>query len=137
MIDGQRQERAMRAILLAAGLAALMGSAALADVIVGSYSAYIGEEDLYNSKGERLMLPWQVLRQDRANFWKFGIRQPGDEADPFFSSVENRAAMELMVKRGTIHPRAARDLLRGGATVYVTIWGRKGKGYSVDVSVSR
>jgi len=127
----------MKAILLAAGLVALMGGAGLADQIVGSYAAYIGEDDLYNSKGERLTAPWQVLRQDRANFWKFGIRQPGDEADPFFSSAENRAAMEQMVMRGTIHPRAARDLLRGGATVYVTIWGRNGNGYSVDVRVSR
>lgn len=126
--------RWMMALALAAIVAA---GAARADEIVGGYAAFIGEDDLYNSSGVRLTEPWQVLRQDRANYWKFGIRQPGDEADPFFSSVENRAAMEQMVMNGRIDPRAARMILQGGATVYVTIWGRNGTGRSVTVEVSR
>lgn len=127
----------MRWVMAFALLASVATGAARADEIVGSYAAFIGEDDLYNSSGVRLTEPWQVLRQDRANYWKFGIRQPGDEADPFFSSVENRAAMEQMVMDGRIDPRAARMILQGGATVYVTIWGRDGTGRSVTVEVSR
>lgn len=129
----------LRAALLSAvtALALLAPLAAHADEVVGEYAAYIGEDDLYNSKGERLTEPWQVLRQDRANYHKFKIRQPGDEGDPFFSDVDNRAAMETMVMNGSIERAAARDILRGDAMVYVTIWGRNGRGYSVDVTVSR
>lgn len=127
----------MRWVMAFALVASVAAGAARADEIVGSYAAFIGKDDLYNSSGVRLTEPWQVLRQDRANYWKFGIRQPGDEADPFFYSVENRATMEQMVMDGRIDPRAARMILQGGATVYVTIWGRDGTGRSVTVEVSR
>jgi hypothetical protein len=114
-----------------------LSGAARAQEVVGSYTAYIGEDDLYNSQGERLTEPWQVLRQDRANYHKFRIRQRGDEGDPFFSDVNNRAAMEQMVMNGSIEPAAARNLLRGAATVFVTIYGHGGRGDYVDVTVVR
>ena len=127
-----------RSVLAAVVLACTgLAGAAQAQEVVGSYAAYIGEDDLYNSQGERLTEPWQVLRQDRANYHKFKIRQRGDEGDPFFSDVNNRAAMEQMVMNGSIEAHAARDLLRGGATVYVTIYGHKGRGDYVDVTVVR
>ncbi len=110
---------------------------ALAEQLLGSYVAYIGTQDLYNSKGARLSAPWQVLRQDRANFHRFGISQPGDEWDPFFADYDNRAAMEQMVMNGYINPQAARDIMAGGAFVYVEIWGENGRGTSVRVDVSR
>ena len=128
----------IRRFLAVALLACLCGpGAAVAQEVVGAYTAFIGEDDLYNSKGARLTEPWQVLRQDRANYYKFGIRQQGDEGDPFFSDVDNRAAMEQMVMNGTIEPSAARNLLRGGATVYVTIYGQGGQGDYVEVTVDR
>ena len=110
---------------------------ALAQQLLGSYSAYIGMQDLYNSKGVRLSAPWQVLRQDRANYHRFGISQPGDEWDPFFGDYDNRAAMEQMVMHGSINPKAARDIMKGGALVYVEIWGENGRGTSVRVDVQR
>ena len=129
----------MKGSVLAAAVLAFAGLTCVAHAqeVVGSYAAYIGEDDLYNSKGERLTEPWQVLRQDRANYYKFHIRQAGDEGDPFFSSVDNRAAMEQMVMNGSIERQAAHDILRGGAMVYVTIYGHGGVGDYVDVSVSR
>jgi hypothetical protein len=129
----------MGRLLWTAAVVACLGlsGAAKAQEIVGSYAAYIGEDDLYNSQGVRLTAPWQVLRQDRANYHKFHIRQRGDEGDPFFSDVNNRAAMEQMVMNGSIDRDAARDLLRGGATVYVTIYGHNGRGDYVNVTVVR
>lgn len=105
--------------------------------LIGSYVAYIGIDDLYNSKGARLTAPWQVLRQDRANYHRFGISQPGDEWDPFFSSIENRAAMERMLVGGRIEPAARRDILQGGVSVFVRIYGYGNVGKYVDVTVAR
>ena len=127
----------MKRLLMAlAGLCMLAAPVAAQDVI-GSYVAYIGVDDLYNSKGARLTQPWQVLRQDRANFHRFGIRQAGDEWDPFFSRIDNRAAMERMIMNGRIDPVARQNLLQGGSTVFVTIYGSGGVGRYVDVTVGR
>lgn len=107
------------------GVVAAIGfsaGAAKADRLVEEYNAYIGEEDLYNSYGERLTAPWQVIRQDRANYHRYGIYQPGDEDDRFFSSAKNREKAERMIQYGTIERRAARDLLRGGALINVQIF---------------
>ncbi len=107
------------------------------DDFIGSYSAFIGPEDLYNSAGKKLKQPWQVLRQDRANYHKFKVRQRGDENDPFFRDAGNREAMENKVRNGHIEKSAARTLMSGNAIVYVEIYGRNGIGTSVNVTVSR
>ena len=121
---------------LAAVMFALTLSAPVAaQEVIGGYAAYIGRNDLYNSNGTRLTEAWQVLRQDRANYHRFGIRQTGDEGDPYFSDANNRAALEQMLMRGTVHPVARRRILEGGASVYVTIYGRGGRGTHVDVDV--
>ena len=52
--------------------------------LIESYRAYIGSDDLYNSKGERLTLPWQIIRQDRANYHAYRRRDRGDQGDSFF-----------------------------------------------------
>lgn len=126
----------MLRLLFAAALSLLMSMPAAADELVGSYVAYIGRADLYNSKGQRLNEPWQILRQDRANYHRFGISQPGDEWDPYFGDINNRAIMERMVMNGTIDPVAARNLLSGGATVFVRIYGSGSTGRYVRVTVA-
>lgn len=131
----------MKKLFLALGLSlsAILASVtpAVSQQLIGSYVAFIGTDDLYNSKGARLSQPWQVLRQDRANYHRFGIAQPGDEWDPFFGSIENRAAMEQMIMNGRIGKRARRLLLKGGATVFVEIYGRGNRGTYINVTVTR
>ncbi|PTV94504.1 hypothetical protein C8J27_10735 [Rhodobacter aestuarii] len=129
--------RQLRSVVLGAALVALMAVPAAAQDVVGAYVAYIGTDDLFNSRGQRLSAPWQVLRQDRANFHKFGLSQPGDEWDPFFGDVNNRAAMERMVMNGSIEPAAARKIMAGGATVFVRIYGYGSRGDYVRVTVTR
>jgi len=121
----------------ALGVIAAVGivGAAAAQNLIGSYSAYIGWDDLHNSKGARLTAPWQVIRQDRANYHKFGKVQPGDEWDPFFGDYDNRAAMERMIMNGGIDPSAAQILMQGGAMVYVEIYGQGGVGNAIRVTV--
>ncbi len=125
----------MKNILYAVFIVVFSVVSVAAQELVGSYVAYIGVDDLYNSKGQRLSEPWQILRQDRANFHRFGISQDGDEWDPFFDSINNRAAMERMVMNGSIDPVAARNLLNGGATVFVRIYGSGNVGRYVQVTV--
>lgn len=119
---------------LALALASLFQPVAAQDLI-GSYAAWIGSDDLYNSNGRRLTEPAQVLRQDRANYHRFGIAQPGDEWDPFFGSIDNRAAMERMVRDGYVDPGAASVLVNGGASVFVQVYGSGNVGTSIQVSV--
>jgi hypothetical protein len=125
-----------KSVVTAVGIS-LMAMPVLAQEVIGSYAAYIGEDDLYNSEGARLTEPWQVLRQDRANYHKFGVTQDGDEWDPLFESADNREAMENMIMRGYIDPDAERMILSGGAMVYVNIYGAGGVGDYVEVEVFR
>ena len=127
----------MRTGIFAAACAVVLATsagAAHADELLESYNAYIGQDDLYNSNNERLTQPWQVVRQDRANVHRFGIRQPGDDIDSFFASARNRDLAERMIRDGTIESAAARLLLRGDARVTVEVW-RGPDGDYLNVSV--
>lgn len=117
-------KRSMAASLL---LPLLIGvTPAGADELIDEYNAYIGRDDLYNSNGERLRQPWQIIRQDRANYYKFGIRQRGDEPDTFFASVENRAKAERMIRSGTITRDARETLLQGDCMINVKVYRDRG-----------
>ena len=76
----------------------------LADEPIGFYEAYIGVQDLYNSKGVRLSSAAQVLRQDRANVHRFGIWQPGDQLDPIFGTLAAREVMTQVLERNGLDP---------------------------------
>ena len=101
------------------------------------YAAWIGTDDLYNSRGQRLTEPWQILRQDRANFHRFGIRQRGDEWDPIFHAQAARDQFERLIRAGRIEPRARRMIVNGHAMVYVEVWGWGNRLHSVNVLVER
>jgi hypothetical protein len=127
----------MKSILsLAVATTFALGGAAFADDLIGSYTAYISQADIHNSKGQKLTQVWQILRQDRANFHKFGIRDPEDETDIFFASLSNREKFERMILNGGVTPGAKQMLLNGGAMVFVEVFGRDGIGYSVHVTVT-
>jgi hypothetical protein len=123
--------------LATACLSLWVAGSATAQQVVESYVAYIGREDLFNSQGVRLTEPWQILRQDRANYHRFGIAQRGDQWDSFFAGTENRAIMERMVMNGYIDPVAARNIVNGGATILVEIFGRGSRGDYVNITVLR
>lgn len=127
----------MKGFLAAAVLFCALVPAARAQDLLGSYTAHIGEADLYNSSGVRLWQPWQIVRQDRANFHRFGIRDEMDEWDPFFADFQNRAAMEQMIRDGWIDPEAARAIVNGGATIFVSIYSYGERGHMVTVDIFR
>ena len=128
----------LAASVLAAGNVAAQSSLGwgAGNSVIDEYEAYIGPSDLRNSEGGRLTQAWQVLRQDRANYHRYRIRDRGDQGDSFFGSVENRAIMERLVRDGRIAPGAARAVLAGGVWVTVRVIGRGSVGHSVEVTVN-
>lgn len=105
--------------------------------LIESYIAQIGYQDLYNSSGQRLTRPWQVIRQDRANYHRFGRRDRLDQGDSFFADELNRSVMEDLVSKGSISPAAARDILSGDALILVEIHGTGYVGREVHITVAR
>lgn len=103
---------------------------------IDSYRAYIGRDDLYNSNGVRLTRPWQIIRQDRANFHAYGLRDRGDDSDSFFADSVNRQALEQMLANGSMAPDAANMIVRGDVWIEVMIYGNGDVGRWIDVTVS-
>ncbi len=103
--------------------------------LIESYRAYIGNDDLYNSKGERLTAPWQIIRQDRANYHVYRRRDRGDQGDSFFSQASNRQNLEAMLANGNIADDAGNLIVRGNVRIKVDIFGHGDVGQWVDIHV--
>jgi hypothetical protein len=99
-----------------------------------SYKALLSERDHFNSNGERLRSAAAIIRQDRANFHRFGIRDPADQGDVFFTDVDNRAALESLIERGTSEPHAINRIVNGTPLVRVDIFSGP-RGPFVNVTV--
>lgn len=121
--------------VIAAATIAVGVPIAHAQVLLEEYFAFLGPSDHFNSNGQRLTLPWQIIRQDRANYHRFGIRDVGDQWDSFFASAENRARMETMLANGTISPFAAQQVVNGNVWIRVQVYGFGNVGQFVHVLV--
>jgi len=126
--------RPVKSLALALMLA-MAPMAAGAQSLIASYAAFIGEDDLFNSSGTRLGEFWQILRQDRANYHRFGLRQRGDQGDPFFADANNRATLEQLLRNSDTHPSTRRLIVSGNVPVYVEIFGYGNRMTAVRVQV--
>lgn len=131
--DGMKKHVFAAGLMLALSMVA---APARADDLVESYSAGLSEADHFNSNGQRLTSPAAIIRQDRANFHRFGVRDPDDEGDSFFSSQENRALMERLIERGRISASARKRIVNGTPYVTVEIYAGPGGDY-VNIEVDR
>jgi len=91
-------------------------------VLLESYVAFLSEADHFNSSGERLRSAAAIIRQDRANFHRFGRRDPQDENDRFFADEDNRAALEQMLERGRADPGVISRIVNGTVLIRVNIY---------------
>jgi hypothetical protein len=114
----------LKRLLLAVVIAATAGlpTMARAQQLIGSYVAMLSERDHFNSNGQRLESAAAIIRQDRANFHRFGIRDPEDQDDPFFGDEGNRAALEQMLERGHADPGVVARIVNGVALIKVDIY---------------
>ena len=98
---------------------------ARADESVEVYLTVISENDRHDSKGNRLKKFEQVIRQDRANFHKYGKKDDGDEGDNSFGTATGRANLEGYLKIGTTNADVRKRILNGKELyVAVSIWKR-------------
>lgn len=115
-----------RRLLLAAPLVAAFAPRAFAEEYLGAYVARISDSDHYNSNGEYLDTAAQMVRQDRANFHKFGIRDDEDESDPWFRTNGQRGRLQTMLERsGAWGPGAKSAVLNGEPLVEVEVWSNR------------
>jgi hypothetical protein len=114
----------MRPHLALFGLIAALAlpSLALAQEPSETYEARLSDADHYNSDGVRLATVAAIIRQDRANFHRFGVRDREDQDDAFFESAANRARLEALVARSHISPRTRRAILNGEPLVEVFVY---------------
>jgi hypothetical protein len=89
---------------------------------VETYTARLSPRDHYNSNGVRLRNAAAIIRQDRANFYVYGIRDSEDEPDPYFSSKDNRARLEEMLENGRTTPEAIDRIVNGTPLIRVDIY---------------
>ena len=76
-----------------------------------------------------------IIRQDRANFHKFGKRDKGDESDTFFANARNREILERFLNRGRSTASALNAIINGTPVVIVRIYrADSGENY-INVSV--
>ncbi len=109
--------------LVLASLFIIIGSTfAQSQQLLDSYIARIGSEDHFNSRGARLKSVAAIIRQDRANFHKFGRRDAEDEYDSYFGSKANRARMERMLRNGTSSRSARQEILNHQPLIRVKIY---------------
>jgi hypothetical protein len=108
-------------LVVAIAIAACAPSMAQAQQVIASYVARLSAADHFNSNGERLTSAAAIIRQDRANFHRFGVRDPEDESDPFFADQDNRAALEQMLERGRAAPGVIDRVVNGTPLVRVEV----------------
>ena len=115
----------MKRILTALALmAAMMSGSALAQGnVITSYSAFLSSNDHYNSSGARLTQPWQIIRQDRANFHRFNLRDDWDDWDGLFANANNRAKLEQLVQQAGFSAGDRSLIVNNEIFVNVTVYG--------------
>lgn len=92
----------------------------LSDIIHQVYKARISEKDHFSSSGQRLNTAAAIVRQDRANFHVFNIKDAEDESDEIFKDKEARSYMEKMLSMSNITEKA---ILNGTPVIKVKIVG--------------
>ena len=117
----------MLVFAIALGAAALAVTPGRAQELIESYVAFLSEQDHFNSNGQRLTSAAAIIRQDRANFHRFGIRDAEDQDDPFFGDEANRAALEQMLERGHADPGVVVRIVNGVALIKVDIYREAGE----------
>ncbi|MCP5536079.1 MAG: hypothetical protein H7A51_07555 [Akkermansiaceae bacterium] len=113
----------MKTLILITAFACLSSmTPAFADTLRETYIAKLSTRDHFNSKGQRLTNAAAIIRQDRANFHKYGKRDAGDQSDKFFASANNRALLEKFINRGRSTKSALQKIVNGTPSIVVKIY---------------
>ncbi len=109
----------------------LAAGSARADSLLGSYEARISQRDKQASDGYALDTAAQMVRQDRANWHKFGSGDDEDQGDDFFATTQSRVKLENMLnKKDAMNPATRKAIVRGEPVIQVDVYR-----YSVRVGI--
>ncbi len=120
--------------VIAVGLLLSLCSPVLADDLIESYVARLSANDHFNSNGARLTSPAMIIRQDRANYHKFGRRDVEDQGDSFFQKAENRETLQKLLQRGYSSPSVYQAIVNGQPLIRVSVYQTRGGAY-VNVEI--
>ncbi len=93
-----------------------------------SYTAYISNQNKYNSKGQSLASGVNqasaaaILRQNRADIYKFGLGSFGDTSDCYFGNVKNRGRIPALLNNGNISKATIRQIVNGNPLLQVDVY---------------
>lgn len=93
-----------------------------------TYQSRISENDKYSSSGNYLATKTNkataagILRQDRANYHKFGIRDSEDMNDCLMNSASWRAKFEKMIANGSADDSSVDAIVNGNPLVTVDLY---------------
>lgn len=97
--------------------------------LVCSYQTLINDQDKYNSVGKSLIYLANdkisfaaILRQDRANFYRFGKVDGADTSDCMGHSTDGRARLERLVRQSDISQSMMRRIVNGNPVINVEIY---------------
>ena len=112
---------AAAAVALVFGLGA--AGAAQADEMLGSYLARISDADKQANDGYALDTAAQIVRQDRANWHKYGSNDDEDQSDAWLESADARARFERQLNAPGAMDRATRNaIVNGYPLIQVSIY---------------
>ena len=112
-------------VIVSGGLIAALAwiGAASADQYLGTYTARISDQDHHASDGYALDTAPQMVRQDRANWHKFGSGDPEDQDDPWFTTQAARARLERMAgASGAMSSRTRNAIANGTPIIQVDVY---------------
>jgi hypothetical protein len=112
----------LKSVLFIAITIALSPSQGFADDLRESYMARLSARDHFSSRGERLDSAAAVIRQDRANFYVYNMRDQEDEPDTFFAKKANRERLEKLLEHGTSTKSAVSRILNGTPLIKVMVY---------------
>lgn len=98
------------------------------DGLLCSYQAKISDNDKFNGSGKLIATEYNqatvaaILRQDRANFYKYNIRDTEDTSDCLMSSKDQRATFEKLMLNGTMDNSAIHAIIDGNPVVSVDLF---------------
>ncbi len=94
------------------------------EMLVDSYTARLSAKDHANSGGEPLKLVADIIRQDRANYHKFNIRDNEDTGDHVFNNKDDRGRITVMLEQGHIDQATTQSILNGTPVVLVNTYNK-------------
>lgn len=114
--------RRLSGLVFLSCLLPFVAAPASANEFIDSYTARLSVDDHFNTEGVRLESAAAIIRQDRAHFHRFDIRDGEDTYDSVFDDINSRATLERRLNNGTISDSAKREIVDGTPLIQVDIY---------------